>query len=122
MSSVMLVASMVCIRVKLKRRQFANVILAPMSTQSLAHLMPRGAGMYTPGNQSPYPFATLFKATPNECIPELLSVLPTTTELFDYLETFEKRVHICSFPHIPTEITRSEVERFLSDAKKNAEM
>ena len=122
MSSVMLVASVVCIRAKLKRRQFANVILAPMSTQSLAYLMPRGAGMYTPGNQSPYPFATLFKATPNECIPELLSVLPTTPELFDYLETFKKRVHICSFPHIPVEITRSEVERFLSDAKKNAQM
>ncbi|KAF2791298.1 hypothetical protein K505DRAFT_363937 [Melanomma pulvis-pyrius CBS 109.77] len=101
---------------------FAYVNLTPMSTQSLAHLMPRGADMYTSQNPHPYPFATLFKATPDECIPELLSVLPARNELFGYLDAFQKRVHICSFPHIPTEITRSEVERFLSDARKNAQM
>jgi hypothetical protein len=84
--------------------------------------MPRGADMYTPRNPPPYPFATLFKGTPDECIPELLSVLPQRDELFSYLDSFQKRVHVCSFPLIPTEITKSEVERFLSDARRNAQM
>ena len=104
------------------RRKFASVNLNPASA-SLSHLMPRGPEMYTPRNAPPHPFATLFKATPEECIPELLSCLPPTTEeLLDYLSFFEKRVNICSFPHVPIEITRSEVERFLSDARKNAQM
>jgi hypothetical protein len=78
--------------------------------------------MYTSKSSPPYPFATLFKATPDECIPELLSCLPKSEELLEYLDSFEKRVRICAFPHIPTEITRSEVERFLSDAKHNAKV
>jgi hypothetical protein len=84
--------------------------------------MPRGADMHTPWNPSPYPFATLFKGTLDECIPELLSVLPQKEELHEYLDAFQKRVHVCSFPHIPIEITKSEVERFLSDGRKNAQM
>ncbi|KAF2678841.1 hypothetical protein K458DRAFT_394485 [Lentithecium fluviatile CBS 122367] len=101
---------------------WANMNLAPMSTQSLAHLMPRGPEMYTTNSPPPYPFATLFKATPDECIPELLSCLPAEEDLLEYLDFFEKRVHICAFPHVPMEITRSEVERFLSDPWHNAKM
>ncbi|KAF2875925.1 hypothetical protein BDV95DRAFT_603321 [Massariosphaeria phaeospora] len=101
---------------------FASTNLDPASTQSLAHLMPRGADMYAPRNPPPHPFATLFKATPEECIPELLSCLPSRMELLEYLDSFQKRVHVCSFPHVPVEITKSEVERFLSDARKNAQM
>lgn len=78
--------------------------------------------MYTTKSPPPYPFATLFKATPDECIPELLSCLPAREELLEYLNFFEKRVHICAFPHVPMEITRSEVERFLSDARHNAKV
>ncbi|KAF9732453.1 hypothetical protein PMIN06_004022 [Paraphaeosphaeria minitans] len=101
---------------------FASIHLAPGSSQSLAHLMPRGTDIYTSKSPPPYPFPTLFKPTPEEGIPELLSCLPTTEELLEYLNFFEKRVHLCAFPHIPMEITRDEVERFLSDPRKNAQM
>jgi hypothetical protein len=57
-----------------------------------------------------------------DCIPALLECLPSREELLNYLDAFEKRVQICSFPHVPNEVTKTEVDRFLSDAKKNAEM
>ncbi|KAF2644491.1 hypothetical protein P280DRAFT_172683 [Massarina eburnea CBS 473.64] len=104
---------------------FASINLAPMSTQSLAHLMPRGSEMYTAKNPPPHPFATMFPHTPDECIPELLSCLrldEAKDELFQDLDSFEKRVHICAFPYVPLEITKSEVERFLADPTKNAQM
>ncbi|KAF2002040.1 hypothetical protein P154DRAFT_403841, partial [Amniculicola lignicola CBS 123094] len=101
--------------------EFASVNLTA-SAQSLAHIMPRGADMYAPRDHRPYPFATLFSATPDQCIPELLSCLPPSEELSVYLESFQDRVPICSFPHIPAEITKTEVERFLSDKRKNAKM
>jgi hypothetical protein len=84
--------------------------------------MPRGQDMYTPKSPPPYPFPTFFPATPEECIPELLKCLPQREELFECLNAFEKRVHVCSFPHVPFEITKSEVERFLDDARRNAQM
>lgn len=78
--------------------------------------------MYTLKSPPPHPFPTLFKPTPEEGIPELLSCLPTAEELLEYLNFFEKRVHLCAFPHVPMEITRDEVERFLSDPRKNSQM
>lgn len=78
--------------------------------------------MYTSSPAPPYPFPTLFKPMPEDGIPELLSCLPATEELLEYLDFFEKRVHLCAFPHIPMEITREEVGRFLSDRRKNAQM
>jgi hypothetical protein len=84
--------------------------------------MPRGQDMYTPKNPPPYPFPTFFPATPEECIPELLKCLPQREELFECLNAFEKRVNVCSFPHVPLEITKSEVERFLDDPRRNAQM
>jgi hypothetical protein len=101
--------------------QFASGNMGPMSA-SMAHLMPRGADMYTPKNPPPYPFPTFFPATPEECIPDLLKCLPQRDELFDCLGAFEKRVIVCSFPHVPFEITKSEVERFLDDPRRNAQM
>ncbi|KAH5688949.1 hypothetical protein HBI23_032060 [Parastagonospora nodorum] len=100
---------------------FATMNIRPMSS-SLAYLMPRGQDMYTPKSPPPYPFPTFFPATPEECIPELLNCLPQREELFECLNAFEKRVHVCSFPHVPLEITKSEVERFLDDARRNAQM
>jgi hypothetical protein len=78
--------------------------------------------MYTPKNPPPYPFPTFFPATPEECIPELLKCLPQREELFECLNAFERRVNVCSFPHVPLEITKSEVERFLDDPRRNAQM
>lgn len=89
--------------------------------QSLAHLMPRGVDIYAACDRRPYPFPTMFDALPEACIPQLLGCLPQRNELFEYLESFQKRVHVCSFPHIPLQITKSEVERFLADDRKNAE-
>ncbi|CAI6334910.1 unnamed protein product [Periconia digitata] len=104
---------------------FASINIAPVSTPSLAHLMPRGPDMYASKVPPPHPFATMFPHTPDECIPELLSCLRLEEgkdELFQDLDSFEKRVHICAFPYVPIEITRSEVERFLADPVKNAQM
>lgn len=104
-------------------RKFAAVNIKPGST-SLAHLMPRGSDFHTSKDppSSPYPFPTLFKASADGWVPELLACLPPKDELLECLGAFEKRVNVCSFPHVPVEITRSEVERFLTDAPRNAEM
>jgi hypothetical protein len=112
---------MLSLRFPLTTLKFAGVNIRPMSA-SLAYLMPRGQDMYTPKNPPPYPFPTFFPATPEECIPELLKCLPQKEELFDCLNAFEKRVSVCSFPHVPFEITKGEVERFLDDPRRNAQM
>ena len=77
--------------------------------------------MYAPPDLPLYPFGTLWSFKLAECIPQLLGCLPSRTEIHDYLEAFQKRVHVCFFPHLPTEITQQEVDRFLSDASRNAE-
>lgn len=84
--------------------------------------MPREADIYAPPNDpQPYPFATMWPAHPQDCIPALLGCLPPQEELFGYLDAFQKRVETCSFPHTPGEINRKEIERFLSDQTRNAE-
>ncbi|OCL14757.1 hypothetical protein AOQ84DRAFT_371003, partial [Glonium stellatum] len=98
---------------------FANLQVGP---QSLTHAMPRGADIYAPQNSPAFPFATMWPAYPQACIPALLKCLPPRDELLSYLETFQCRAQSCSFPHVPDEITATEIERFLSDAQKNAEM
>lgn len=102
--------------------KFASVNLSCANVQNLAHHMPRGSDMFTSKSSSTYPFATLFPATPEQCIPQLLDILPSRKELLEYLAAFEKRVYVCAFPHLPVELTRNEVERFLSDAERNARM
>jgi hypothetical protein len=75
--------------------------------------------MYTLSTNLPtYPFATLFSAAPDECIPQLLSCLPLKAELLECLDAFERHVNA----HVPVEISRSEVDRFLFDPKKNAQL
>ncbi|XPS81632.1 hypothetical protein M3J09_013562 [Ascochyta lentis] len=101
---------------------FATVNLTSPNVQSLAHCMPRGSDMYTPETPSSYPFATLFPASSEQCIPQLLGILPARKELFEYLAVFEKRVYVCAFPHLPIELTKNEIERFLADAERNARM
>jgi hypothetical protein len=53
-------------------------------------------------------------------IPALLQCLPSSIELYEYLEAFHKRSQNCSFPYNPDQVTRTEVERFLSDPGNNA--
>lgn len=50
----------------------------------------------------------------------LLELLPDRDELFQTLDIFEQQAQSCSFPHVPDEVTRKEVERFLNDAEANA--
>jgi hypothetical protein len=102
--------------------KFASVNLTPTSAQNLTHHMPRGLDMFTPKSPSTYPFATLFPATPEQCIPQLLDILPSQKELLKYLTAFEKRVYVCAFPCLPVELTKNEIERFLSDPERNARM
>ncbi|KAJ4399986.1 hypothetical protein N0V91_009059 [Didymella pomorum] len=101
---------------------FATVNLTPRHAQSLAHHMPRGPDIFISNSPSTYPFATLFPATPEECIPQLLDILPPRKELQDYLAAFEKRVYVCAFPHLPVELTKNEIDRFLDDPERNARM
>lgn len=64
----------------------------------------------------------MWPAYPQACIPALLDCLPPQEELLGYLDAFQKRAQNCSFPYTPDEITRKEIERFLFDSTKNAEM
>jgi hypothetical protein len=64
----------------------------------------------------------MWPATLEACIPQLLGILPPKKELMEYLGAFQSRAQSCSFPHVPEEITSTEIERFLADAQNNAEM
>lgn len=51
----------------------------------------------------------------------LTDLLPSNDEeIFQHLELFQTRAQSCSFPHVPDEVTKKEVERFLEDRKSNA--
>lgn len=50
----------------------------------------------------------------------LLQLLPSDEEIFQHLEHFKRRAQSCSFPHVPDEVTKKEVERFLADRVNNA--
>lgn len=82
--------------------------------------MPRGPILFATRDLPSHPFPTIFPAAPEECVPKLISLLPKKDELFTCLQSFEARVNLSSFPHVPFEITRSEMERFLSDVDRNA--
>jgi hypothetical protein len=82
--------------------------------------MPRALDIHTPRNPPTYAFPTIFSASSGAH--PLLDCLPARAELLEHLGAFETRVNICSFPYVPVEISRNEVERFLADPKKNAQM
>ena len=50
----------------------------------------------------------------------LTALLPPNDVIFQQLDLFERRAHDNSFPHVPDEMTRKEVERFLQDKETNA--
>ncbi|GAB7365100.1 hypothetical protein MBLNU230_g6190t1 [Neophaeotheca triangularis] len=95
--------------------EFANL---SVKTSSLTHPMPKGPEMYHT-DHAMYPFPTMWLASGT--IEALVGCLPEREELFDALESFYKRGQCCSFPHVPDEVTKKEVERFLSDAEANAQ-
>ncbi|CAA9961076.1 Fungal trans multi-domain protein [Pyrenophora teres f. maculata] len=84
---------------------------------TLAHVMPHPVDVFVMGNPSTYPFATIFSASLEECIPQLLGCLPVKDNMLRYLSTFEHQVGA----QIPVAITKFEVERFLSHAKENSQ-
>ena len=49
-----------------------------------------------------------------------MALIPRHAEISMYLDSFQHRVQGCSFPHIPEACTRTEIERFLSNAEHNA--
>ncbi|KAF2841062.1 hypothetical protein M501DRAFT_1048643 [Patellaria atrata CBS 101060] len=98
---------------------FANLTVGPKSlTQSVS----LDLDIYTAHNGPAYPFATMWKATPQECIPTLLKCLPPKEEIRDHLRSFQTRAQMLSFPYLPEEVTHKEVEHFLADAKRNVEL
>ncbi|KAI9659144.1 MAG: hypothetical protein M1821_002104 [Bathelium mastoideum] len=64
----------------------------------------------------------MWPALPQTCAQALVNCLPDRNELFEYLDSFQRRAPSCSFPHALDEGTTKEVERFLSDPRKNAEL
>ncbi|KXL49340.1 hypothetical protein M433DRAFT_64551 [Acidomyces richmondensis BFW] len=78
---------------------FANL---RVGTQSLTHTMPmpmpKAKDIYSYETHYPFPVFGDWGAT----------------------QIFQERAQACSFPHMPDEVTRKEVERFLSDAEENA--
>lgn len=58
--------------------------------------------------------------TANEGTNGLIALLPGKEEIFAYLDSFQRRVQGCSFPHVPDQCTRVEVDRFLANIEHNA--
>ena len=84
--------------------------------------MPRPADIYATHAAHSYPFATMWPALPQTCAHALVNCLPDEDELSQYLESFQLRAPSCSFPHVLDESTTKEVDRFLADPRKNAEL
>ena len=97
--------------------QFANLQIGSHSLTHTIPLVPKGQDIY-PDEDLDYPFqmVPIGDNTPAA----LLELLPPDEEIFQHLEHFKQRAQSCSFPHVPDEVTKKEVERFLADRKSNA--
>ena len=51
-----------------------------------------------------------------------MRLLPDKNEIYLYLDGFQHRVQSCSFPQIPDQCTKTEVERFIANIEHNALM
>lgn len=94
--------------------KFANL---QIGGHSLTHTVPKGQDIYLAQGLS-YPFQMI--SVGDNTAAALTSILPSDEEIFQYLELFKKRAQSCSFPHVPDEVTKKEVERFLEDRENNA--
>jgi len=91
-----------------------------IGSHSLTHtipLVPKGQDIY-PAEDQDYPFQMI--PIGDNTPAALLELLPSDEEIFQHLEHFKRRAQSCSFPHVPDEVTKKEVERFLADRKVNA--
>lgn len=87
---------------------------------NLTHLVPRGTDMVAFQVQPTNPFPTFWRTA--EGTATLINLLPKDhSEIFLYLNAFQRRVQSCSFPHLPDELTEHEVQRFLSNVKESSE-
>lgn len=94
---------------------FANL---QMGSHSLTHTLPKGREMYAAPEGSSYPFLLPFAGDASALAHNLLG---SHSDVYAALDHFQERAQSCYFPHTPDEVTRREVERFLSDAEGNAE-
>lgn len=67
--------------------------------------------MYAP-DATIYPFSIIVEYSGPD---QLWTLLPDRKELFACLDLFHSKAQSCSFPHVPDEVTKREVERFLND-------
>lgn len=74
--------------------------------------------MYHPAEVSGYPFSMV--PVGDNTAAALTALLPPDDEIFEQLDLFKRRAHDNSFPHVPDEMTKREVERFLEDKENNA--
>lgn len=65
-----------------------------------------------------HPFPTLWAA--KDGITGLVALIPDKDAVFSYLDSFQRRVQGCSFPHVPEECTKTETERFMANLEHNA--
>ena len=80
--------------------------------------MPRGTDIFAFQMATSHPFPTLWPAKDGAGV--LIQLLPSKDEIFLYLDAFQQRAQSCSFPHVPEECTKKEVERFLANVEHNA--
>lgn len=97
--------------------QFANLQIGSHSLTHTIPLVPKGQDIY-PAEDQDYPFQMI--PIGDNTPAALLELLPSDEEIFQHFEHFKRRAQSCSFPHVPDEITKKEVERFLADRKSNA--
>ena len=88
------------------------------NTASLTHSIPRGTDVFAFQMATSHPFPTLWPAKDGTTV--LTQLLPSKDEMFSYLDAFQHRSQTCSFPHVPEECTKKEVERFLANVEHNA--
>lgn len=67
--------------------------------------------MYAP-ESTIYPFSVIVEYSGPD---QLWTLLPDRQELFACLDLFYSKAQSCSFPHMPDEVTKTEVERFLNN-------
>ena len=85
---------------------------------SLTHSAIRGTDHFAFQMAAPHPFPTLWSAKDGTL--SLFQLLPNEQEIDSYLKAFQRRAQSSSFPHVPEECTKLEVQRFLENAEHNS--